>query len=429
MRDPARVATLDGLRGLAAAYVMLHHCLLVSFRGFPAVQGPLWLGWLAYGRLAVVLFLTLSGFSLALSPAGRGWHIGGTVRFLRRRAWRLLPAYWAALALSLAISRWVIPEPHSGRPNLDSVLVYGLMLQDVIRTPSPDLAFWSIAVEAELCLVLPIVVALRHYLGATLTLAAVGLPVAVLGLFDPHLAAPTQSVGLAIPLLPVFVVGVIASGVAREPPHRYQSSSSSSLPSCALPSCAQLFAVRLFVHGCVRSGWGRGVGSGPPGPAPSSSQRRDRHTGTAPVPRSAWTGCAAASMLVGIWLVGVLGPVWIFQHLYWVDLIASVPFGLLLVALARSMPPIAVHLLNGTIGRALGRVSYSLYLVHVPIVVFVSHWISQLDHSAPLHHFMLTVAVAGPLCLITSWVLTVLVEEPAHRHGRCPAPNLEPGRN
>ena len=87
----SHVPGLDGLRGLAALYVVLFHCWLLAFPGFPRNSGPFWLGWLMYGRLAVVFFLVLSGFSLALSPARKGWQQGGVARFLRRRAWRILP--------------------------------------------------------------------------------------------------------------------------------------------------------------------------------------------------------------------------------------------------------------------------------------------------------------------------------------------------
>ncbi len=51
---------LDGLRGLAALYVLLFHCWLLTMPGFPENSGPAWLGWLMYGRLAVVFFLVLS---------------------------------------------------------------------------------------------------------------------------------------------------------------------------------------------------------------------------------------------------------------------------------------------------------------------------------------------------------------------------------
>ncbi|MEN3362577.1 MAG: hypothetical protein V7637_6559, partial [Mycobacteriales bacterium] len=38
--DRGRVAGLDGLRGLAALYVVVFHCWLFNVRGFPANRGP-----------------------------------------------------------------------------------------------------------------------------------------------------------------------------------------------------------------------------------------------------------------------------------------------------------------------------------------------------------------------------------------------------
>src|SRR4051812_4239805 len=126
--DGGRVPGLDGMRGLAALYVVLFHCWLLTFRGFPANHGPSWLGWLRYGHLAVIFFLICSGFSLAVSPAVRGWRLGSTARYARRRAWRILPPYWAALVFSLAIAWAVTPPAHSGPPTGASVAVYGLLL-------------------------------------------------------------------------------------------------------------------------------------------------------------------------------------------------------------------------------------------------------------------------------------------------------------
>src|SRR5947208_2937066 len=144
--DRRRVAGLDGLRGLAALFVVLHHCWLMSFDGFPRNTGPWWLGFLLYGHFAVVVFITLSGFSLAISPARRGWDLGGKGRFAIRRAWRILPPYWAALTFSLVLTWWSqVPEPASALPNGKSALVYGLLLQDVFAAPVPNGALWSIA--------------------------------------------------------------------------------------------------------------------------------------------------------------------------------------------------------------------------------------------------------------------------------------------
>src|SRR6266566_9604795 len=108
----------------------MFHCWLLNFPGFPHNSGPSWLGWLMYGRLPVVFFLALSGFSLAISPARNGWQLGGVVRFLRRRAWRILPPYWAALALSLIVAWLVVPASHFGPPSHKSILVYGFLVQD-----------------------------------------------------------------------------------------------------------------------------------------------------------------------------------------------------------------------------------------------------------------------------------------------------------
>src|SRR3954454_5208955 len=66
-----RLAGLDGVRGLAALFVVIHHVFLRAFPGYPVDRAPFWAGWFIYGRFAVVVFIVLSGFSLALSPAPR----------------------------------------------------------------------------------------------------------------------------------------------------------------------------------------------------------------------------------------------------------------------------------------------------------------------------------------------------------------------
>lgn len=117
--------------------------------GFPENSGPAWLGCLMYGRLALVFFLVLS----------------------HRRAWRILPPYWAALALSLAVAWFVVPASHFGPPTGTSMLVYGFVVQDIFTAPTPNGAFWSIGVEAELYLVFPLLLLVRRRLGAGIVVA------------------------------------------------------------------------------------------------------------------------------------------------------------------------------------------------------------------------------------------------------------------
>ena len=148
---PRRLAGLDGIRGLAAAYVVINHIFLRAFPGYPVDNAPWWAGWFMYGRFAVVVFIVLSGFSLGVSPARHGWRLGGLATYARRRAWRILPPYWAALVFSLADDLAAcVAQPGWPEPNGKSVVVNGLLIQDVFGVPSPNRAFWSIAIEAQL---------------------------------------------------------------------------------------------------------------------------------------------------------------------------------------------------------------------------------------------------------------------------------------
>jgi len=93
---------LDGFRGLAALYVMLFH--LYSSEGLPHALA-LSLSWLRFGHYAVSVFIVLSGYCLMLPIARskRGQMSRGTLDFFKRRARRILPPYYAALVLSLMI--------------------------------------------------------------------------------------------------------------------------------------------------------------------------------------------------------------------------------------------------------------------------------------------------------------------------------------
>jgi peptidoglycan/LPS O-acetylase OafA/YrhL len=354
------VLGLDGLRGFAALYVVVFHCWLLTFRGFPANRGPVWLGWVLYGHLAVVFFLVLSGFSLGISPARSGWRLGGTLRYARRRAWRILPPYWAALAFALVIAWAVVPEPHSGPPTDRSVVVYGLLLQDVLRAPVPNGAFWSIAVEAELYLVLPLLLLIRRRVGATAVLAAVTAPVIAAGLLAPSVASVSpvdKWTGLAPQLAPLFAVGVVAAGIV---------------------------AASDRVRGLP---W---------------------H----------WLATLAAAP-VALLVIG-RGSVWTVHHFFWIDLAAAPAMAMLLAAVATGRPAPLVWLLATRPVRSLGSFSYSLYLIHLPIVVVVSHKLAT-PHAAPgLPRFWVTLALAVPISLVTARLFAAVFEIPFQRHRSWP---------
>jgi peptidoglycan/LPS O-acetylase OafA/YrhL len=140
---PGRVVGLNGIRGLAALFVVLNHIFERAWPGYPAHRAPFWAAWMIYGRFAAVVFIALSGFSLGLGPARSGWRFKSIATYAHRRAWRILPPYWAALGFSLVMTWLVLAQPGSAVPNGKSVVVYGLLVQDAFSVGSPNLAFWS----------------------------------------------------------------------------------------------------------------------------------------------------------------------------------------------------------------------------------------------------------------------------------------------
>lgn len=344
---------LDGLRGLAALYVVLFHCGLLTFPVFPGNVGPPWLSALMYGRLAVVVFLALSGFSLGISPARYGWDAGGVVRFLRRRAWRILPPYWAALVLSVLVARLVVPASLVGPPTKRSVVVYGLLLQDLFTAPTPNGAFWSIAVEAELYLLFPLLLLIRRRWGAVVAVTAVTVPVVVRGLLAPD-ALPVEGLNLLTPhLAPVFVVGVVAAGV---------------------------------------------------------TVARER------IRRLPWHWFAAVAAAPILLLIVVNGPMWTVLRYFWLDLAVVPAIAMLLAAIATGRPRLLVRLLATRPMRGLGGFSYSLYLIHLPIVMVVARKVAPRFVPVGLPAFWVTLAISLPASVLAAALFATVFETPFRRH-------------
>lgn len=96
-----RLDYLDGLRGLTALYVVLFHCRSeftwqYADGGFSPLLWQM-TAWMNFGHYAVVIFIVLSGYCLML-PVVRSQNktlAGGLRGYLKRRAWRTLPAITA----------------------------------------------------------------------------------------------------------------------------------------------------------------------------------------------------------------------------------------------------------------------------------------------------------------------------------------------
>jgi peptidoglycan/LPS O-acetylase OafA/YrhL len=64
------------------------------------------------------MIIALSGLLPGLRPARSGWRFKSIATYAHRRAWRILPPYWAALGFSLVMTWYV--HPVAGRPSPDS---------------------------------------------------------------------------------------------------------------------------------------------------------------------------------------------------------------------------------------------------------------------------------------------------------------------
>jgi peptidoglycan/LPS O-acetylase OafA/YrhL len=349
-----RLAGLDGIRGLAALYVVVYHVFLRAFPGYPTGDAPFWAAGFRYGRFAVDVFIVLSGFSLSVGPARAGWRLDGIVRFAHRRAWRILPPYWAALGFSLLMTWFVVAQPGWAVPTARSVAVNGLLVQDVFAVPSPNRSFWSIAIEAQLYVVIPLLILAVRRLNAFAMLALVAAPVLTFGIL----------------------------GAAHD-------RSASELINQYTPDLAVLFAIGVAAAGILTT----------------TESRRARP----------WHWYALVLVLPVFTVIAWKGPVWTTDNLFWVDLGLGPAIGCLLAAMATRRPRPLVRLFDTRPLRRLGSFSYSLYLTHAPIVIAVYYGLlaGRVRQGMPM--FVVLCAVVLPLTVLFARLFAAVFELPFQR--------------
>jgi peptidoglycan/LPS O-acetylase OafA/YrhL len=350
-----RVQWLDGIRGAAALFVVLHHTWLSAWPAFPSNTGPWWLGWLLYGHLAVAVFIVVSGFSLALAPMNNGGSLkGGVRRFLRRRAWRIIPPYWAALIISTIITDFVVSRSLGGGEIGKSFVVHGLLLQDVIGSAPPNGAFWSIAVEWQIYFVFPVILLVGRRFGlkaaVLLTVATVLVAHLVAGL-----GAPLDKIDHLSPaFLALFALGVLAVQLSRG-------------------GTTRRFRVALVT---------------------------------------------TASLALGFVLVAAAleGSEWLVGRYFYVDLVFGLGIACIVCALHAGLLSPVRRVLSAPVALGLGRFSYSLYLLHGPIGTLVWAWVIAPIDASPLAKFALMLVIGLPFILATCYAFHLAFEAPFLRH-------------
>jgi len=183
-----RLVAVDLLRGAAAVAVVVTHTPRSAPTGFDLralATLPL-----DFGMLGLQLFIVLSGFCIHHGYARRfaagrtgGW---SWAAFWRRRFFRLYPPYVAAVALSLVVVYGLTP-PAERPPELPADVVGDVVSHLLmVHNLSPDYtggvgnaALWSLGLEEQLYGLFAVVVLLRARLSARVVLG-IGLAVSVL---------------------------------------------------------------------------------------------------------------------------------------------------------------------------------------------------------------------------------------------------------
>lgn len=359
-----RVSSLDGLRTLAILSVVAYH---------------LGVSWLPSGHMGVVMFLVLTGYlvtgSLVRAFERKGsLGIGDVGRFWLRRLKRLWPAMVAMVlivALACIVCNHVLLTKM--RPDILPALLGFLNWSYIaggqsyfaqIGSPSPLTHLWYIGIDVQMCVALPLVVALCLRLGVGRVALRRGLLAAALSsavlmgiLYDP-LADPSRVYyGTDTRAFSVLVGAWLAL----------------AWPLGGLPSAG----IGLWVEP------GRPVGLG-----------RD-HVAPRATPFSQTLGVASLAALVCIMaFVPSSSPFFYYG-------------GMMLVSLLSAALMAALMVPGSVLGRVfalkplawLGERSYGVYLWHYPVI-------HLLGADAPAPWWLMLVAVALSVVLAElSWVL------------------------
>jgi peptidoglycan/LPS O-acetylase OafA/YrhL len=339
------VAALDGIRGLAVAVVVLHHLRV------PGIHG----GW-----IGVDLFFALSGFLITQSVMGIGEGTG-LASFWRRRGWRLGPAM--SVLFAWYVAWWLLFDVEGADAHMRPTWLVTSVLQVLnvhdagsVHGPFSDYLghLWSLSAEVQFYAVWPLI---------------------LLPLVRRHMA---KAVILAVP-----VVLFVASSAERTvlAVHHMQWNRLYLGPDTRSTALWAGCIVGLLHF------WGA----------------FDR----SPVLRPAAKALVLPAFAAIAFLVAY--PQMDFSldrtPYTWGLTVVGLSAGVLVAAGACARGGLLRPLLEARFLEWLGRISYSVYLWHVPLV-------AELHRTHPGMSTSTRVAIVVPGALLLGWGSYVLVERP-----------------
>lgn len=352
-----RYAYVDALRGFAALWVFtlhVHGYWLDNVRPPKLSADGILVRLIGFGGAGVDLFIVLSGFclTLPLTRSGASALRPISVRgFFRRRAYRLLPAYYSALALTLCLELVPAIRPALVARDLTwTDLVTHLTLTFPLwedTMPAVNGSLWSIPLEATLYLGFPLLLWLgrRHGIRAVLVL--------------------TAGIAVATWLVTLVVTFPLPGGWLPQP-FKY------------LPARWVQFALGMYAATLVR-----GI------PHPRAGEM------------AAWA-CA-----LGL-------PAGLYGYAAGQELVRTLGFGALGLGLLVLLSRVPERFFGrGPLAwlTGLGTISYSFYLLHQPVILLLSGWGHSLGLPViPL--FAVAMATSGTLTVALATIFYRGIERP-----------------
>ena len=369
----SHIGYLDGLRALAALFVLVHHVWLTAYYNIfprpdldhPAAPTALYscTRFLGLGHFAVDLFIVLSGYCLTL-PTMRsdGTLIGGALQFYKRRARRILPPYYAALGLSLLLI-FTLVRHHTGDFWDMSIPIttlglatHLLLLQNFFDAPQINYVLWTIAVEWQIYFFFPLLLASWKKFGVAPTVIAtvVACLVANAGFAQLHTWPLSAILGAHVELYSLFVFGMTAASIAH----------STRGPAAALRARINWKATVLFI-------------------------------------------CGIAILLVAGRLLKIIG-----SHAWVADYIVGACAAWLLVVATLDARSAITRVCSWRPLVLIGTFAYSLYLIHAPLIQVLWQYVVKPLPLSMDARFIVLIVLAPVLIVPASYVFYLLCEKP-----------------
>ncbi len=355
------LAYLDGLRALAALYIVLHHASRYAFDGLlPERMTPvqkLFAYLFHAGGNAVVLFIVLSGFCLMLPVVrGDGTLRGGALHFFGKRARRILPPYYFALGFSLLMICLLIGTK-TGTAWDDCIDITPLTLvthlfltHDVLLSTAHGINYplWTVSIEWQIYFLFPFLVWAWRRFGPIKTVAAT----LVLSLLGNEAVKNTQLINASPMMLGAFALGMLGAGIAYGD-HVRLAAWRQRIP---WPWLTLGLAFAFYIPEVL---W------------------RDR-----------FLGASLTLVLFAVWSVSLI-------------VLAARP-GVNLVNQALSWKPLVV----------VGLFSYSIYLLHAPLLQLIWQYGLVPWHLAPVPLFLVLALIGLPMIVVASYIFSLGCERP-----------------